>query len=74
MESLRNRLENLSDGGASFPQLLAELDRDRYQLRASEYDELWLFCWALARRRPGPYGSPLWNEERWDELLCAAEG
>jgi hypothetical protein len=74
MTSLRDRLEKLSDGGASFRQLLADLERDRHQVPPSEYDALWLFCWALARRRPGPHGSPVWNGETLDGLLSTAEG
>jgi hypothetical protein len=48
---IRERLAQMSDAGVSFAELVKELDvyKDRMPLR--QYDELWLFCWALAKRQ-----------------------
>ena len=48
-EVLRKRLSTLAGTGLSLAGLTSELDRYRDQLRGEQYDELWLYCWALTR-------------------------
>ena len=48
---LRERIAEKSDGGAPFHELVRELDAYKDRLSRRQYDELWLFCWALAKRR-----------------------
>ena len=49
--SLRERFAEMSDAGASFCELVVELDTYKERLSPRRYDELWLFCWALAKRQ-----------------------
>ena len=61
---LRERFTEMSDAGVSFSELVVELDTYKERISPRRYDELWLFCWALAKRqadRP-PSGQ---NGERW---------
>jgi hypothetical protein len=48
---LRERIAEKSDGGAPFHELVRELDVYKDRLSQRQYDELWLFCWAVAKRR-----------------------
>jgi hypothetical protein len=48
---LRERFAEMASSGASFAELVGELDRYKDQLLARRYDELWLFCWVLAKRQ-----------------------
>ena len=48
---LRERLALLSDDGASFAELVNELDIYKDTMPQRQYDELWLFCWTLAKRQ-----------------------
>jgi hypothetical protein len=50
---LRERFADLSDAGVSFSELIVELDTFKERLSPRRYDELWLFCWALAKRQAG---------------------
>jgi hypothetical protein len=65
--SLRERFAEMSDTGASFSELVVELDTYKEQLSARRYDELWLFCWALSKRQAE---RPLarQNGQRWPDL------
>ena len=49
--SLRERFAEMSDAGGSFCELVVELDTYKERLSPRRYDELWLFCWALAKRQ-----------------------
>jgi hypothetical protein len=48
---LRERLAGMSDAGASFTELVNELEIYKDQIPRRQYDELWLFCWVLAKRQ-----------------------
>jgi phage terminase small subunit len=51
--AIRDRLTLMADAGATLRELVAQLDRQR-NLDRSDYDSLWLYCWALVssgRRR-----------------------
>jgi hypothetical protein len=48
---LRERLAEMSDGGVTFAELVNELDVYKDKLPPRQYDELWLFCWTLAKRQ-----------------------
>jgi hypothetical protein len=48
---LRERFAEMSDSGASFSELIVELDAYKERLSPRRYDELWLFCWALSKRQ-----------------------
>jgi hypothetical protein len=41
----------MSDAGVSFFELVVELDTYKERLSRRRYEELWLFCWALAKRQ-----------------------
>jgi hypothetical protein len=47
----RQRLAEMSEAGASFTELVSELDVYKDSMPQRQYDELWLFCWALAKRQ-----------------------
>jgi hypothetical protein len=65
---LRERLAEMSDAGVSFPELIVELDTFKERLSRRHYDELWLFCWALAKRRAErPVARQ--NGQSWPDLL-----
>jgi hypothetical protein len=48
---IRERLTLMADAGATLRELVSTLDRHR-DLARTEYDNLWLYCWALVRRHP----------------------
>jgi hypothetical protein len=48
---LRERLAEMSESGAPFDELVNELDYYKDSMPLRQYDELWLFCWALAKRQ-----------------------
>jgi hypothetical protein len=48
---LRERLAQMSDAGVSFTGLVNELEIYKETMPQRQYDELWLFCWALAKRQ-----------------------
>jgi hypothetical protein len=48
---LRERIAEKSDSGAPFHELVKELDVYKDRLPQRQYDELWLFCWAVAKRQ-----------------------
>jgi hypothetical protein len=56
----------MADSGVSFAELVGELDRYKDRLPARRYDELWLFCWALAKRQVERSISVRNGEERPD--------
>lgn len=64
---LRERLALLSDDGASFAELVGELDVYKDRMPQRQYDELWLFCWALAKRQVAHPVSRR-NGEAWSDL------
>jgi hypothetical protein len=63
---LRERFAAMSDAGASLRELILELDTYKERLSPRRYDELWLFCWALAKRRAGRPISRR-NGEEWPD-------
>ena len=64
---LRERLAHMSDGGVSFAELVSELDVYKDRMLPRHYDELWLFCWALAKRQSAlPLSGS--NGEAWADL------
>jgi hypothetical protein len=48
---MRERLAEMSDCGVSFAELVTELDVYKDRMPPRQYDELWLFCWSLAKRQ-----------------------
>jgi hypothetical protein len=64
---LHYRLGEIGDSGGSFTDLVAELDRHRDGMSPRDYDELWLFCWVLAKRRVSRLA---WDQdaELWPEV------
>jgi hypothetical protein len=64
---LRERLAEMSDAGVSFDELVNELELYRERMPQRKYDELWLFCWALAKRQ---VSHPLshQNGKAWSDL------
>jgi hypothetical protein len=64
---LRERLAAMSDTGVSFADLVDELNVYKDGIPARQYDELWLFCWTLAKRRAILH-SPGSNGEAWPDL------
>jgi len=65
---LRERLAEMSDCGVSFAELVNELDVYKSNMPRRQYDELWLFCWALAKRQAArPHSSS--NGEAWPDLV-----
>jgi hypothetical protein len=69
---LRDRLRELADAGSSLRDLTSELDWHRHTLEPEQYDELWLYCWALQRSKKRRSGSALWNGEQWNYEPLAA--
>jgi hypothetical protein len=66
---LRERLAEMSDAGVSFSDLVAELDAYKDRISPRRYDELWLFCWALAKRQvERPVSGH--NGEGWPDLAA----
>jgi hypothetical protein len=64
---LRERLAEMSDRGVSFAELVNELDVYKDKMPPRQYDELWLFCWALAKREAAiPLSRS--NGEAWSDL------
>jgi hypothetical protein len=55
--AIRERLTLMAKTGATLRELVATLDRHR-DLARNDYDSLWLHCWVLARRQPGPLAGP----------------
>jgi len=57
MTGVREELELRADAGATLLELEALLDQHRKNPRLSptEYDELWLYAWALLHRPGGPW-------------------
>ena len=66
---LRERLARLSDDGASFTELVIELDVHKGRMPPRQYDELWLFCWALAKRQTALAPSSS-NGEVWPDVAA----
>jgi hypothetical protein len=64
---LRERLTEMSDDGVAFAGLVDELDIYKDKLPPRQYDELWLFCWALAKRQAAAIQSSS-NGEAWPDL------
>jgi hypothetical protein len=62
---IRERLTLMANAGATLRELVAQLDRQK-PLPGSEYETLWLYCWALVRRRPSPLLSD--SEPRYGEI------
>jgi hypothetical protein len=48
---IREHLADMSDCGVSFAELVCELDVYKDRMPPRQYDELWLFCWSLAKRQ-----------------------
>jgi hypothetical protein len=72
-EILMKRLRRLADSGLSLQELTSQLDRHRARLQGEQYEELWLYCWALNKSSEKRSRSGLWNGEQWNyELLGAA--
>jgi hypothetical protein len=63
---LRERLAQMSDAGVSFSELVNELETYKDRMPQRQYDELWLFCWALAKRHVAHPVSGL-NGEAWSD-------
>jgi hypothetical protein len=63
-EALMKHLRGLADSGLSLSGLTTELDRHRSGLRGEQYDELWLYCWALKRDRNRWFRPPTWNDQQ----------
>lgn len=64
---LREHFAEMSDAGVSFSELVVELDTYKSRLSRRQYDELWLFCWALAKRQAERSVSGR-NGEDWPDL------
>jgi hypothetical protein len=47
---LRGQLRMQAEAGATLNELTRELVEYKGPLLANEYEELWLYCWALTRR------------------------
>ena len=47
---LRGQLRMRAEAGATLNELTRELVEYKGPLCANEYEELWLYCWALTRR------------------------
>ena len=63
---LRERLARMSDAGVSFAELVNELEIYKDRMPQRQYDELWLFCWTLAKRQAVHPLSNL-NGEAWSD-------
>jgi hypothetical protein len=48
--ALRGQLRMQAESGATLNELARELVEYKGPLSADEYEELWLYCWALTRR------------------------
>ena len=48
--ALRPQLRMQAEAGATLDELTRELVEYKGPLLANEYEELWLYCWALTRR------------------------
>ena len=48
--ALRPQLRMQAEAGATLDKLTRELVEYKGPLLANEYEELWLYCWALTRR------------------------
>ena len=62
--ALRPQLRMQAEAGATLNELTRELVEYKGPLLANEYEELWLYCWALTRReamRSGWGGSGGWG-------------
>jgi hypothetical protein len=66
---LREHFAEMSDAGVPFSELVVELDTYRDRLSRRRYDDLWLFCWALAKRQ-GERSVFVHDGERWPDLSC----
>jgi hypothetical protein len=64
---LREHFADMSDAGASFAELIVELDTYRERIPRRRYDELWLFCWSLSREQAERPVSGQ-NGEGWPDL------
>jgi hypothetical protein len=64
---LREHLAEMSDRGVPFAELVDELDFHKEGMPQRQYDELWLFCWALAKRKAS-LRLPSSNGEAWPDL------
>ena len=64
---LRERLAEMSEDGVDFAGLVDELDTYKDKLPPRQYDELWLFCWALAKRHAVALKSTS-NGEGWPDV------
>ena len=49
-DALRPQLRMEAEAGATLNELTRELVKYKGPLSANEYEELWLYCWALTRR------------------------
>ena len=61
---LRAQFRMQAEAGATLNELTRELIEYKGPLLANEYEELWLYCWALTRReamRSGWGGSGGWG-------------
>jgi len=56
----------MSDAGVSFAELVNELEIYKDRIPQRQYDELWLFCWTLAKRQAVHPLSNL-NGEAWSD-------
>jgi hypothetical protein len=48
--ALRSQLRMQAEAGATLDELTRELVEYKGPLLANEYEELWLYCWALTKR------------------------
>jgi hypothetical protein len=62
--ALYTELERLADADAPLEELELALQGQRPRLGRNEYDELWLYSWALVRRQPPALMSGL--TRTWD--------
>jgi len=64
----RERLAEMSEGGVSFAELVTELEVYKERMTPRQYDELWLFCWALDKRQATTLPFSISNGEAWPDL------
>jgi hypothetical protein len=70
--AIRERLTLMAKTGATLRELVGTLDRYR-GLSGNDYDSLWLHCWVLARRQPGPVQGP-GDTTEYDEIAYGEIG
>jgi hypothetical protein len=59
---LREHFAEMSDAGESLDELVSELDLYKDRIPPRQYDELWLFCWALSKRQSSLPVSGMYGE------------